>query len=118
MPADFKQGTNLAGQTLACATIGVTTEVPLYTVPASSAAKVASAWLHNSTTTSVSSIAIYKTPSGGTKTRIAYVTNLAGGDSAPLPQLVGAFIEAGCVISAIASTASAVAFDLTGVVSS
>ncbi len=118
MPADFKQGTNLLGSTLNPTVNAVpTSEGTIYTVPALSGTKVASAVVHNESGSTIASVAIFKTPTGGTKRRISYVTNLTAGDSTSVFELVGQFLEAGCVISAVAS-ASGVALDLTGVVSS
>lgn len=122
MGADFKQGTNLAGGTLACLQIATATETPVYTVPPLSAAKVASASLHNDSALTLASVAIYKTHNiggtPGTKRRIALITNLAAGDSTNLTELIGSFLEAGCVISATPSAVTAATFDITGAVSS
>lgn len=118
MPADFKQGTNLLGGTLNPTTNqAATAEGAIYTTPAGSCAKIATAVVHNESATAIASIAIYKTPSGGTKRRISLVTNLAAGDSSSLFEFVGQFWEAGCVISAVASAVGA-NVDITGAVSS
>ncbi len=119
MAADFKTGTNLAGKILAQGQLA-SGEQTAYTVPAQSAAKVASAVLCNTSGSPVT-VSVSVVPSGGTAgatNRIVSAYPLAAGDSTPLPELVGAFLDAGAFVSINASAGSAVNYLLTGVVSS
>lgn len=120
MPADFKQGTNLAGKILASGQISATTATTVYTVPASSAVKVASAVLCNVTGSAVT-VSVSVVPSGGAvdATRVVVSAySLAAGDSTTLSELVGALLDTGALISITASTGAAINYLLTGAVSS
>lgn len=120
MPADFKQGTNLAGKILASGQVAGTSATTIYTVPASSAVKVASAVLCNVTGAAVT-VTVSVVPSGQTvdATRaIISAYSLAAGDSTALSELVGAMLDAGAFIAITASAGAAVNYLLTGAVSS
>jgi hypothetical protein len=118
--ADFKQGTNLVGKILASGQVPTTGATIVYTVPASSAAKIASAVLCNVTASAVT-VTVAVVPSGqsvdGTRT-ILSAYSLAAGDSTSVTELVGAFMDAGAFISITASAGAAVNYLLTGAVSS
>lgn len=120
MTADFKQGTNLLGKILASGQLSGTTNTTVYTVPASSAVKVATAVLTNVTSSSVT-VSVSVVPSGGTVDGTHKVVSsfvLAANDSTKLVEVEGAMLDAGAVVSVIASTAAAVNYLLTGAVSS
>lgn len=123
MVADFKQGTTLTGKILTSGQLTATTATTVYTVPASSAVKVATFALTNTTGSAVT-VTVSVVPSGGT----AGVTNqiLTGYSVAAydvlshkdvLAVLDGAFLDAGAVITVTASTANAVNYLATGAVS-
>jgi len=118
--ADFKQGTNLAGKILASGQVAGTSATTIYTVPASSAVKVASAVLCNVTGAAVT-VTVAVVPSGqivdATRTVVS-AYSLAAGDSTPLTELVGALLDAGAVISITASAGAAINYLITGAVSS
>jgi hypothetical protein len=120
MPADFKQGANLAGKILASGQVPNTSATTVYTVPASSATKIASAVLCNVTGTAVT-VTVAVVPSGqtldGTRT-IVSAYSLAAGDSTSLSELVGAMLDAGALISITASVGTGINYLVTGVVSS
>jgi hypothetical protein len=118
MAADFKQGTNLVGGTLACSQVAAASITTVYTVPALSAAKIATFVIHNASASTLATVAVNKTPSGGASTRVALISNLAAGDSTSVDELVGAFLEAGCVIAITPSAVTAANYDITGAVSS
>lgn len=121
MPADFKQGTNLAGRVLASGQVAAASATDVYTVPASSAVKVATAVVHNASALTLNQVEVFLTPAGGTRDatrRIGLITTLAPGDSTSVFELVGAFLEAGAVISLNPSAATAANYALTGAVSS
>lgn len=95
-------------------------ETTQYTCPANSAVKVATATLANTSGSSVT-VAISVVKSGGTAgnaNRAVPTFTLAAGDSTVVNELVGALLGPGDLISTLAGTASAVAFVLTGTVSS
>lgn len=93
-------------------------ETTQYTGPASSAVKITSATLTNTTASAVTvSVSVVKTGgTAGNANRVVSGYSLAAGDSAVLLELIGVFLGPGDLISAIAGTASAVAFVLSGVV--
>lgn len=119
--ADFKQGSNLAGKILASGQVAAaTTDTTVYTVPASSAAKIATAVLCNvgagATTVSVSVV-----PSGvslDATRRVVQAYTLTAGDTTSIAEIVGAFLDAGAYISLNAGAATSVNYLITGVVSS
>lgn len=120
MTADFKQSTNLAGRILASGQIAGTALTPVYTVPVSSAAKIATAVLTNVTASAVT-VSVSVVPSGGTLDGTRVIVSaflLAANDSTNLFELAGALLDAGAVISVIASAGAAVNYLLTGAVSS
>ncbi len=121
MAADFKQGTNLAGKILASGRVApASTDTTVYTVPALSAVKVATAVLCN-TSGSPATISVSVVPSGGTVDgthKVVHNYVLAAGDSMPLPEVAGAMLDAGAYVSVNSSIAAAVTYLLTGVVSS
>lgn len=121
MAADFKQGTNLVGKVLAGGQLA-SGETTIYTVPVvpASATKISSAVLCNTSAAAVT-VSVAVVPSGGTVDgthRVVSGYSLAAGDSTTLPELVGAFLDAGAFVSINASAGAAVDYLLTGVVSS
>lgn len=116
--ADFKQGTNLVGGTLACDQVATASITTVYTVPASSAAKIATCIIHNASASTLTSVAINVVPAGGTSTRVALIQNLAAGDSTDVFELKGAFLEAGALIRITPSAVTAANYYITGAVSS
>lgn len=120
MPADFKQGTNLAGKILASGRVSGTTATTVYTVPASSAVKIATAVLCNTSASAVT-ISVSVVPSGGTVDGTHVVVSnysLAANDSVTLTELVGSLLDAGAFISVTCSTGAVITYTLTGAVSS
>lgn len=124
MTADFKQGLNLAGKVLASGQVGATTATTIYTVPASSAVKIATFSLFNNSAAAVT-VAVNVIASGGA----AGVTNvmlgaysLASFDGLTsedvLAFLKGAMLDAGAFLSMTVSTSGAINYLLTGAVSS
>jgi hypothetical protein len=120
MSADFKQGTNLAGKILTSGQVAGTSATTIYTVPASSAVKVASAVLCNITGSAVT-VTVAVVPSGqaldGTRS-IVSAYSLAANDSTSLSELVGAMLDTGAFISVTASAGTAINYLITGAVSS
>lgn len=121
MPADFKQGSNLVGKILASSQVAAaTTDTTVYTVPASSAVKVATATISNVTTSAVT-VSVSVVPSGGAVDgthKIVPDFALAANDSTSLPEIAGAMLDTGAFISIKASTAMAINYLFTGSVSS
>lgn len=124
MAADFKTGTSLAGKILASGQLSTTTLTTIYTVPASSAVKIATFALFNTGSPSVL-VAVYFTPSGSTAdaTRLMLSSySLAGTDGITSEDVLsfakGAMLDAGATISVTAGTATALNYLLTGAVSS
>jgi hypothetical protein len=121
MTADFKQGSNLLGKILASSQVAAaTTDTTVYTVPAASAVKVATAALSNVGTVAVT-VSVSVVPSGGTVDgthKIVPDFSLAVNDSTTLPEIAGAMLDAGAFISIKASVAASVNYLLTGSVSS
>jgi hypothetical protein len=119
--ADFKQGLNLAGKILAGSQVAAaTTDTTVYTVPASSAVKVATFSLTNVTGSAVT-VSVSVVPSGGSvdgthKVLSAY--SLAAGDSTKVTEVEGALLDTGVFISINASAATAINYLITGAVSS
>lgn len=96
------------------------TETTQYTCAANSAVRVASATLCNTHTAAIT-VSVSVVPTGGTaagSNRILSSYSVAAGDSIRLDELTGALLGPGDFISGIASTASKVAFVVTGAVSS
>lgn len=120
MPADFKQGANLAGKILASGQVAGTSATTVYTVPGSSAVKVATAVLTNVTSTAVV-VSVAVVPSGGsvdaTRTVVSSFS-LAANDSTKLTEIEGSMLDAGALISVTASVGASVNYLLTGAVSS
>jgi hypothetical protein len=125
MPADFKQSVNLAGKVLAGGQVAsATTDTTIYTVPASSATKIATASLTNVTGAAVT-VTVSVVPSGSTidgTRKVLSSYSLAANDTISaedvLSCLKGAMLDAGAFISVNASAATAVNYLLTGAVSS
>ena len=94
------------------------TETTQYTGPANSAVKVTSARLTNTSAAAVTvSLSAVKTGgTAGNANRVLASYSLAAGDGISLDELKDLFLGPGDFISAIASTASAVAFVMSGVV--
>jgi hypothetical protein len=94
------------------------TETTQYTGPASSAVKLAAASLCNTSGSAVTvSLSVLKSGQTADGThRVISSYSLAAGDSTVLSELEGHFLGPGDFISAIAGTASAVTFVLSGVV--
>lgn len=118
MSADFKQGTNLVGQILAIGQVASAGDFALPAVPAAAAWKVATAVIHNASTSTIATIAVSVTKSAGSETRVALISALLAGDSASVFELVGGFFAAGDVISINPSAAAAANYLITGAVSS
>lgn len=120
-PADFKQGTNLAGKILASGQVATAnTNTTAYTVPPSSAVKVATAVLTNVTGSAVT-VSVSVVPSGGAVDGTHVVVSafsLAANDSTNLTELVGGMLDAGAFVSINASAGASVNYLLTGAVSS
>lgn len=97
------------------------TETVIYQCPAASAVKIASAVLCNTTSNSVTvSVSLVKAAAGvgGNNTnRVLSSYSLAGNDSLILTELIGSLLGPNDLVSAVASTASAVAFVISGAVS-
>ena len=121
MPADFKQSANLAGKILASGQVAAaSTDTTVYTVPALSAVKVATAVLCNNTGAAVT-VSVSVVPSGGAvdATRKVVASHvLPANDSTKLTEIEGAMLDAGALISVNASTSAAVNYLFTGAVSS
>lgn len=120
MPADFKTSASLAGKILASGQVPNTSATTVYTVPALSAVKIASAVLCNVTAAAVT-VTVAVVPSGqtldGTRTVVS-AYSLAAGDSTSLTELVGSLLDTGAFISITASAGAAINYALTGAVSS
>lgn len=124
MTADFKQGTTLAGKVLVGGQLATTTETAVYTVPANSAVKIASASITNISASAVV-VSAAVVPSGGTMGdgthKVLFQYTLAVGDTIShkdvLSALDGAFLDAGAAVALTAGTASALDYVLTGAVS-
>lgn len=95
----------------------IATEATFYTCPASSAVKLAAATITNMTGASVTvSVSIVKAGgTAGATNRVATFT-LTAGDSTVLSEVAGHFLGPGDFISAIAGSANAASFVLSGVV--
>lgn len=121
MTADFKQGTNLAGKILASGRVAsANTDTTIYTVPASTAVKLASGVLCNTGGVSAT-VSVSVVPSGGTVDgthKVVDSYSLAAHDDTTLPEIVGAMLDAGAFVSVNVSQAAAVTFLLTGAESS
>lgn len=121
MTADFKQGTNLAGKILASARVAsAVTDTTIYTVPASTAAKIASAVLCN-TGGATATVSVSVVPSGGSidgTHKIVHNYPLAAGDSMVVNELVGAMLGTGAFVSVNVSVGAVICYLLTGVESS
>lgn len=120
MTADFKQGTNLVGRILASGQIAGTSDTTIYTVPASSAVKVATAVICNISGSAVT-VSVSVVPSGGSVDgthKVISGYSLAAGDSTKLSEIEGAMLDTGAFISLNCSAGSAIDYCLTGAVSS
>lgn len=120
MTADFKTGTSLAGKILASGRVATTSATTVYTVPASSAVKVATATLCNTSASAVT-VSVSVVPSGGSVDGTHVVVSsysLAGNDSMSITEIVGALLDAGAFVSITCSTGAVITYLLTGVVSS
>jgi hypothetical protein len=121
MTADFKQGANLLGKILASSQVAAaTTDTTVYTVPAASAVKVATATISNITGSSVT-VSVSVVPSGGSVDgthKIVPDFSLAANDATNLPEIAGAMLDAGSFISIRASAVTAINYLFTGSVSS
>lgn len=120
MGADFKTGASLAGKVLVAAQCTIAGNNTVYTVPALSAVKLASGVLCNTTGSPVT-VSVSVVPNGGSvavTNRVIDSYSLAAHDSIPMPEIAGALLDAGVVISVNTSTANAVNVVLTGAVSS
>jgi hypothetical protein len=118
--ADFKTGTSLAGKILASGRVGATTATTIYTVPASSAVKIATAVLCNTSTAAVV-VSVSVVPSGGSVDGTHLVVSnysLAANDSTKLTELEGAMLDAGAFIALTPSVSGVLDYLLTGAVSS
>ena len=93
-------------------------ETTQYACPANSSVKIAAARLTNTTgspvTVSVSAVKSGDTAGGSNRVLASY--SLAAGDGIALDELKDLWLGAGDLISAIASSATAVAFVMSGVV--
>jgi hypothetical protein len=120
MSADFKQGANLAGKILASGQVAGTTATTVYTVPASSAVKIATAVLCNVTGSTVT-VSVSVVPSGGAVDGTHLVVSsysLAANDSTKVTEIEGAMLDAGAFIAITVSVAASVDYLFTGAVSS
>lgn len=124
MPSgDFKQGTNLEAF-IAGGQIGSTTEAAVYTVPASSRAKVATFSLCNNSATAVT-VSVGVLAAGGTigdgTHRVLSTYSLAAYDTITQEDLLsavkGAMLPTGAMIAVAASAAGAIDWVITGAVS-
>ena len=95
-------------------------ETTQYTCPSSSAVRIATATLCNTSSSAVTvSVSLVKTGgSAGSSNRVLTSYSIAAYDSISLTEIYGAMLGPGDFISAIASAATSVAFVLTGAVSS
>lgn len=124
MPADFKQGTNLAGKILASGQVAGTGATTVYTVPGSSAVKVATCSLTNITASAVT-VTVAVVPSGSTNDgthTVLSAYSLAANDTISaqdvLSALTGLMLDAGATVQVTAGTATSIDYLLTGAVSS
>lgn len=121
MTADFKQAANLAGKILASSRVAsAATDTTIYTVPASSAVKVATAVLCNTSASAVT-VSVSVVPSGGTidgTHKVVSSYSLAANDSIKITEIEGAMLDAGAFISLNVGTAAVITYLLTGAVSS
>jgi hypothetical protein len=121
MPADFKQSLNLAGKILASSRVAAaSTDTTIYTVPAATATKIATAVLCNTGSTAAR-ISVSVVPASGTVDGTHLVVSsysLPAGDSMTVQELISAFLNAGAFISLNVSLAATVTYLLTGVESS
>lgn len=117
---DFKQGTALVGKILASGQVAGTGDTTVYTVPASSAVKVATAVLTNVSAGAVT-VSVSVVPSGGSVDgthKVVSAYSLAANDSTKLTEVEGAMLDAGAFISINASVGASVNYLFTGAVSS
>lgn len=120
MTADFKQGANLTGRILASSQVAAaSTDTTVYTVPAGSAVKIASASLYNGSASTVT-VSVSVVPAGGTVdgTHRVLKATLVADDSTKLTEIEGAMLDTGAFISLNASAATSINYLLTGAVSS
>lgn len=120
---DFKQATTLLGKILASGQVPATTATTIYTVPASSAVKIATFGIVNTTSAAVT-VTASVVPSGGAIDGTHQVLSnysLAAYDTISSEDVLsivkGAFLDAGAFIAITAGTATAVDYLLTGAVS-
>jgi hypothetical protein len=125
MPADFKQSTNLAGKILASSRVATgSSDTTIYTVPGSSAVKIATFSITNTSTSAVT-VSVSVVPSGGSidgTHKVLSSYSLAANDTISsedvLSALKGAMLDAGAFISLNVSAGAVVCYLLTGAVSS
>lgn len=121
MTADLKTSSSLAGKILASSQVAsASTNTTVYTVPATSAARVATFSLTNVTASAVT-VSVSVVPSGGTVDGTHSVVSgysLAAGDSTKIVEVEGALLDTGAFISINAGTAAAINYLITGVVAS
>ncbi|WP_260932128.1 hypothetical protein [Mycolicibacterium llatzerense] len=117
MPQNLMASTSALPQVLVSQQVA-SSETTQYTGPASSAVKIASAVLTNTTGSPVT-VSLSLVKSGGTAgsaNRVLSAYSLGAGDSTVVSELSGQFLGPGDFISALAGTASAVSFVMSGVV--
>jgi hypothetical protein len=121
MSADFKQSANLAGKILASGQVAAAaTNTTVYTVPASSAVKVATFSLTNVTGSPVT-VTVSVVPNAGSVDGTHQVVSaypLAANDSTVVSEVAGAMLDTGAFIVINASAVTAIDYLLTGAVAS
>jgi hypothetical protein len=122
MTADFKQSANLAGTILAGGQVAnATTDTTVYTVPGSSAVKIATFSITNTSTTAAVVVSVSVVPSGGTVDgthKVVSAYTLAAGDSTKITEIEGAMLDTGALISINVDTAAKLNYLITGAVAS
>lgn len=117
MTTDIKSSSSQIGKILASGQLA-SGESTVYTVQATTAVSIASAALCNTSGSPVT-VSVSVVPSGGAVDgthRVISGYSLAAGDSTTMPEIVGALLDTGALISMNASAGSAVNYLLTGVV--
>jgi hypothetical protein len=118
MPATSLMDATLAVPQVLVSQQLASSETTQYTAAALNWVKIASAVLTNTSGSAVTvSISVVKTGgTAGAANRVLSAYSLAAGDSTSLTELAGVFLGPGDFISALAGTATAVAFVVSGVV--